>query len=134
MLVAMGIDRAQVDHVARLARLDLSEEERERMCAELTQILEHAGRIQSLDLDAVEPTAHAVPLENVMRSDDVTPSLPQSEALRNAPQVEEGRFRVPRIVEEAIVSTIGRVAGDNPDDGASPPGEGAAERQQGEEP
>lgn len=97
----MGIDRAAVDHVARLARLDLSADERERMCVELTQILEHAEKIQTLDLDGVEPTSHAVPLRNVMRPDEVTPSLPTEEALRNAPEVEDERFKVPRILEES---------------------------------
>ena len=97
----MTIDRAAVDHVARLARLALSEEERERMSAELTVILEHAEKIQALDLDDVEPTAHAVPLENVARPDEVTPSLSTEDALANAPEVEDGRFKVPRIVEDA---------------------------------
>jgi aspartyl-tRNA(Asn)/glutamyl-tRNA(Gln) amidotransferase subunit C len=96
----MTIDRATVDHVARLARLDLSEEERERMRAELSNILEHVETIQAMDLDAVEPTSHAIPLHNVMRKDEVKPSLPREEALANAPQAEDGRFRVPRIVED----------------------------------
>lgn len=96
----MAVDRGAVDHVARLARLDLSDAERERMSVELTHILEHAERIQALDLDGVEPTSQAVPLKNVMRKDDVTPSLTQDEALANAPEVEDGRFKVPRIIEE----------------------------------
>jgi aspartyl-tRNA(Asn)/glutamyl-tRNA(Gln) amidotransferase subunit C len=97
----MGIDRAAVDHVARLARLDLSEEERVRMQAELTTILDHVTRIQALDLDGVEPTDHTVPLRNVMRPDEVKPSLSQQDALANAPSAEDGRFMVPRIVEDA---------------------------------
>ena len=97
----MTIDRSAVDHVARLARLALSEEERERMSGELTSILEHAEKIQALDLDNVEPTAHAVTLENVLREDTVRASLAQEEALSNAPDAEEGRFKVPRIVEDA---------------------------------
>jgi aspartyl-tRNA(Asn)/glutamyl-tRNA(Gln) amidotransferase subunit C len=96
----MTIDREAVDHVARLARLDLSEEERERMKEELTQILEHVERIQNLDLDGVEPTSHTVPLANVLRPDEIGPSLPQDVALANAPEAEDGRFRVPRIVED----------------------------------
>ena len=96
----MAVDRGAVDHVARLARLDLSDAERERMSVELTHILEHAETIQALDLDRVEPTSQAVPLKNVMRKDDVTPSLTQDEALANAPEVEDGRFKVPRIIEE----------------------------------
>ena len=97
----MPIDRAAVDHVARLARLDLSEDERERMRVELSQILEHAEQVQKLDLDGVEATSHSVPLKNVMRKDEVRPSLPQEEALRNAPEAEDGRFKVPRIIEDA---------------------------------
>ena len=97
----MSLDRAAVDHVARLARLDLSDAERQRMQAELSQILEHADKIQELDLDKVEPTAHALPLRNVMRADEVRPSLSQERALANAPEVEDGRFKVPRIIEDA---------------------------------
>lgn len=97
----MEIDRAAVDHVARLARLDLSEQERERMRVELSDILEHAGRVQALDLDGVEATSHSIPLKNVMRKDEARPSLPQEEALRNAPASEDGRFRVPRVIEDA---------------------------------
>ncbi|HEV2755879.1 MAG TPA: Asp-tRNA(Asn)/Glu-tRNA(Gln) amidotransferase subunit GatC [Actinomycetota bacterium] len=97
----MAIDRAAVDHVARLARLDLTEDERERMRVELGQILEHAEKIQALDLDGVEPTSHSVSIRNAMRPDVVTPSLPPEEALANAPEVEDGRIRVPRIIEDA---------------------------------
>ncbi len=97
----MGLDRAAVDHVARLARLDLSDDERERMQKDLTVILDHAGKIQALDLDGVPPTSHALPLSNVMRPDEPRPSLPQEEALANAPAAEDGRFRVPRIIEDA---------------------------------
>ena len=97
----MGIDRAAVDHIARLARLDLSDAERSRMQTELAQILGHAERIQSLELDDVEPTSHSIPLSNVTRSDEVRPSLSQAEALQNAPEQEDGRFKVPRIIEDA---------------------------------
>ncbi|MEA2452168.1 MAG: aspartyl-tRNA(Asn)/glutamyl-tRNA(Gln) amidotransferase subunit [Actinomycetota bacterium] len=97
----MGIDRAAVDHIARLARLDLSDAERSRMQTELAQILGHAERIQSLDLDGVEPTSHSIPLSNVTRPDEVGPSLTQEEALQNAPDAEDGRFKVPRIIEDA---------------------------------
>lgn len=97
----MTIDRAAVDHIARLARLDLSDAERTRMRTELAQILGHAERIQSLDLDDVEPTSHSIPLSNVMRDDEVRPSLAPEEALRNAPETEDGRIKVPRIIEDA---------------------------------
>lgn len=97
----MTIDRRTVDHVARLARLDLSEEERTRMQTELSDILEHVETIQGMELDDVEATSHAIPLTNVMRPDEARPSLPRDEALANAPQSEDGRFAVPRIVEDA---------------------------------
>jgi aspartyl-tRNA(Asn)/glutamyl-tRNA(Gln) amidotransferase subunit C len=96
----MPIDRSAVDHVARLARLDLSEDERVRMQRELSVILDHAERIQALDLDDLEPTSHPVPLKNMMRPDESTPSISQEDALSNAPAVEDGRFRVPRIIED----------------------------------
>ena len=96
----MPIDRAAVDHVARLARLQLSQDERDRMASELSHILEHAERVQALDLEGVDPTSHALDVRNVTRPDDRRPSLPQELALANAPAAEEGRFRVPRIVEE----------------------------------
>lgn len=95
-----SLDRKTVDHVARLARLDLSEEEREKMRLELNNILEHAEKIQALDLDGVAPMAHSVPLVNRMRPDEVAPSLPHEKALQNAPEAEDGRFRVPRIIED----------------------------------
>src|SRR3990170_1277198 len=97
----MGIDRSAVDHIARLARLDLSEEERTRMQEELAHILAHAEKIQELDLDDVPPTSHSVPLSNVMRADQVSPSLSQEDALANAPETQDGRFKVPRIIEDA---------------------------------
>jgi aspartyl-tRNA(Asn)/glutamyl-tRNA(Gln) amidotransferase subunit C len=96
----MPIDPDAVDHVARLARLDLGPEERRRIAVELTQILEHADRIQALDLDGVEPTSHALELVNALRPDEVRPSLSPEEALAGAPLAEDGRFRVPRIIEE----------------------------------
>ncbi len=67
---------------------------------ELTTILEHVERIQTLDLEGVEPTSHTVPLANVLRPDETRPSLPQEAALANAPEAEDGRFKVPRIVED----------------------------------
>jgi len=96
----MPIDRQAVDHVARLARLDLSEDERTRMETELTSILAHVENIQGLELDSVEPTSHALPLSNVMRPDAAATCLSQEEALANGPEVEDGRFRVPRILED----------------------------------
>jgi aspartyl-tRNA(Asn)/glutamyl-tRNA(Gln) amidotransferase subunit C len=89
------IDREQVLHVARLARLELSEDEIERMAGELSGILEHVDRISALDLDQVEPTTHVVELANVLRDDDPEPSLPREVALEPAPDPADGFFRVP---------------------------------------
>jgi len=89
------IDRDQVLHVAKLARLELSDQEVEQMASELSGILEHVDRISELDLDGVEPTSHVVELENVLRADEPTPSLERDVALRNAPDPVDGAFRVP---------------------------------------
>jgi aspartyl-tRNA(Asn)/glutamyl-tRNA(Gln) amidotransferase subunit C len=89
------IDRDQVLHVARLARLELTEPEVERMAAELSGILEHVDRIAALDLDNVEPTSHVVGLSNVLRPDEPRPSLPRERALEQAPDPADGAFRVP---------------------------------------
>ncbi|HEX2128049.1 MAG TPA: Asp-tRNA(Asn)/Glu-tRNA(Gln) amidotransferase subunit GatC [Solirubrobacterales bacterium] len=89
------IDREQVLHVARLARLDLSEDEVERMATELSGILDHVDRISALDLEGVEPTSHVIELENVWRADEPEPSLERERALDPAPDPSEGAFRVP---------------------------------------
>ena len=89
------IDRHQVLHVAKLARLRLAEEEVERMAGELSGILEHVDRISELDLEGVQPTSHVVELENVMRPDEPRPSWPKEDVLRAAPDPAEGAFRVP---------------------------------------
>ncbi len=89
------IDRKQVLHVARLARLRLSEDEVETMTGELSGILEHVDRIGKLDLEGVELTSHVVALENVWRPDVPRPSLPQGVALASAPEPVDGAFRVP---------------------------------------
>ena len=89
------IDREQVLHVARLARLELSDEETERMATELSGILDHVDRIGNLDLEGVEPTSHVVALENVLRADEPRPSLPRDVALAPAPEPQDGAFRAP---------------------------------------
>ena len=89
------IDRDQVLHVARLARLRLSDEELERMPAELSKILEHVERMNRLALEGVEPTSHVVELQNVLREDVPRPCLPRDTALQGAPDVATGGFRVP---------------------------------------
>ena len=95
------IERDQVLHVARLARLRLSEQEVETMASELSGILEHVDRIGKLDLEGVEPTSHVVALENVWRRDEPRPSLPQDVALASAPEPQDGAFRAPSPQAEA---------------------------------
>lgn len=95
------IEREQVLHVAKLARLGLSDEEVERMAGELSGILEHVDRIATLDLDDVEPTSHVVALENVLRPDVPHQSLDRDVALAQAPDPEGGAFRVPSPQAEA---------------------------------
>ena len=95
------IERDQVLHVAKLARLRLSEEDVERMAGELSGILEHVDRIGELDLDDVEPTSHVVELENVLRPDEPRPSWPKDVILEQAPDPAEGAFRVPSPQAEA---------------------------------
>jgi aspartyl-tRNA(Asn)/glutamyl-tRNA(Gln) amidotransferase subunit C len=89
------IDRDQVLHVARLARLRLDEDEIGQMSGELSSILDHIEKIEELDLDDVEPTSHVIAVENVLRPDEPRPSLPREKALEPAPDVAAGGFRVP---------------------------------------
>jgi aspartyl-tRNA(Asn)/glutamyl-tRNA(Gln) amidotransferase subunit C len=95
------IERDQVLHVARLARLRLSEPEVERMAGELSGILEHVDRIAELDLTNVEPTSHVVELENVLRPDVPRPSWPRDVVLAQAPDPTDDAFRVPSPQAEA---------------------------------
>jgi len=90
------LSRDQVLHVARLARLELSEDEQARMSEELSKVLDHIERIAELgDLEDVEPTSHVVAVENALRADDPRPSLPAEVALASAPEADQGGFRVP---------------------------------------
>ncbi len=94
------IDTTQVEHVARLARLTLSREEKERMREQLDRILGYIDKLRQLDTTDVEPTSHAVALVNVMREDEPRPCFPPEEMLANAPDRRDDFFRVPRILEE----------------------------------
>ncbi len=96
----MGIGREQVEHVAKLARLALTEEELTLFEGQLSAILEHANTVTNLDTEGVEPTSHSMPLMNVMRPDVIIPSIGAEAALANAPAAGDGHFRVPRILEE----------------------------------
>lgn len=95
----MAIERADVEHVAKLARLALSDAEIDAYVGQLGSILEHASRVTALDTSDVPPTAHPIPLENVWRADVVLPPIERDRALAGAPAAEEGKFRVPRIME-----------------------------------
>jgi aspartyl-tRNA(Asn)/glutamyl-tRNA(Gln) amidotransferase subunit C len=88
-----------IDHVARLARLDLTDDEKARLREQLGVILEAAARVQEVAAEDVPPTAYAIPRSNVLREDEPRPSLPREEALAGAPEVEADRFKVPRVVE-----------------------------------
>jgi len=88
-----------IDHVARLARLDLSDGEKTRLREQLGVILEAAARVQEVAAEDVPPTSYAIPRSNVFREDEPKPCLPSGEALAGAPEVEADRFKVPRIVE-----------------------------------
>ena len=94
------ISLQDVDHVARLARLELSAADKERMRSELDGILSYIDKLRALDTRDVEPTSHAVPVTNVMRDDVEQPSLPQEDMLANAPDRHRDMFRVPKIIEE----------------------------------
>src|SRR4051812_34940546 len=99
--MAEPISRADVAHVAKLARLALTDEELERFTEQLGAVLEHAADVAALDTAGVPPTAHPLPVHNVFRADQPRPSLDRGEVLAQAPAAEEGRFRVPRILGEA---------------------------------
>ena len=95
----MMLTREQVEHVANLAKLALTEDEIEMYRQQLSAILEYAAILESLDTDAIPPTATVLPLRNVMREDQVAPSLKQADALANAPSANEGFFQVKAILE-----------------------------------
>lgn len=96
----MAITIQDVEHIAKLARLKLTEEEKQRFQKELGTIIEYFDQLKKLNTDGVSPTTHVVPLENVLREDKVKPSLPVDEALANAPDRKGNYFRVPKVVEK----------------------------------
>jgi aspartyl-tRNA(Asn)/glutamyl-tRNA(Gln) amidotransferase subunit C len=95
------ISRSDVEHVATLARLALTDVEIEQLTGELGAILDHAAQVSALDTADVPPTAHPLPLVNVFRPDEVQPGLDRDEVLAEAPAAEDDQFRVPRILGEA---------------------------------
>jgi aspartyl-tRNA(Asn)/glutamyl-tRNA(Gln) amidotransferase subunit C len=95
----MAFAEIDVKYVAHLARLALTPDEEKKFGAQLGHILGHIEKLRELDVSQVEPTAHAVPMVNVTRADEIRPSLPHEDALRNAPRKANGLFIVPKIVE-----------------------------------
>jgi len=95
------ISRTDVVHVAQLARLALTDDEITELTGQLEAILEHAAQVSALETEGVAPTAHPLPLVNVLRPDEPRPCLDRDEVLGEAPATEGGRFRVPRILGEA---------------------------------
>lgn len=95
----MSISIKDVEHVANLARLELSDADKEQFAGQLNAILKYAEKLNELNTDGVEPTSHVLPLANVMREDAVKPSLPIEKAMLNAPEEEEGHFKVPAVLE-----------------------------------
>ncbi|HXQ91159.1 MAG TPA: Asp-tRNA(Asn)/Glu-tRNA(Gln) amidotransferase subunit GatC [Acidimicrobiales bacterium] len=97
-----GLTRDDAAYVARLARIDLTDEELDLYAGQLATVLRHAAQVAALDTEGVEPTAHPLPLRNVTRPDEPRPCLDRAEVLAQAPAVEDGRFRVPPILGEAL--------------------------------
>lgn len=95
----MKITREEVAHVARLARLEMDGTEMDAYTDQLNAILQYADKLNRLDTEKIPPTAHVLPINNVFRQDEARPCLPREEAMANAPDDEEGMFRVPRVIE-----------------------------------
>ena len=95
----MKLSCEQVGHIAELARLDLSDEEQALYQEQLSAMLEHFEQLQELDTDLIPPTATVLPLRNVMRADEPEPCFPRKDILANAPDAEDGCFKVPAVME-----------------------------------
>ncbi|MNJ38522.1 Aspartyl/glutamyl-tRNA(Asn/Gln) amidotransferase subunit C [compost metagenome] len=95
----MSIQVKDVEYVAKLARLNLTDDEREKFTKQLGAILQYADKLNELNTDDIEPTTHVLPLINVMREDVVKESLSQEKVFRNAPEEEDGQFKVPAVLE-----------------------------------
>lgn len=89
----------EIDHVALLARLELEDEEKELFSKQVGSIIKYVDKLNELDIDDVEPTAHVLPIKNVFREDELRDSLPREKALQNAPRQNDGFYRVPKIIE-----------------------------------
>jgi aspartyl-tRNA(Asn)/glutamyl-tRNA(Gln) amidotransferase subunit C len=97
--IAMEITVAEVEHVARLARLELSDDEKELFTGQMAAILEYVEKLKGLNTEGVQPTSHAVPMENAFREDVSRPAIGLEAALANAPDRADGFYRVPRVIE-----------------------------------
>ncbi|MCF6093973.1 Asp-tRNA(Asn)/Glu-tRNA(Gln) amidotransferase subunit GatC [Microaerobacter geothermalis] len=95
----MAISKKEVEHVANLARLNLTDEEKETFTKQLDAILEFANKLNELDTEYVEPTSHVLPISNVLREDEDRPSLPVEDVIKNAPDHEDGLIKVPAVLE-----------------------------------
>jgi aspartyl-tRNA(Asn)/glutamyl-tRNA(Gln) amidotransferase subunit C len=93
------LSKEEIEHVALLARLQLSEEEKERLTGHLNQIMVHFEKLQELDTSEVEPTSHSIPVENVFRDDVAGPCLPVEDVIANAPEARDDQFVVPQVVD-----------------------------------
>lgn len=95
----MKITKQEVEHVAKLARLELSDQEKVKLTDQLSNILSYVEKLNELDTRGVEPTSHVLDISNVMREDVPASSLPQEKALSNAPEKAAGHYKVPKIIE-----------------------------------
>ena len=95
----MKISAADVEHVARLARLELGDEEKTLFASQMDAILAYVEKLKELNTDDIQPTSHAVPMENAFRADTTTPSIGITKALGNAPDRADSFFRVPKVIE-----------------------------------
>jgi aspartyl-tRNA(Asn)/glutamyl-tRNA(Gln) amidotransferase subunit C len=95
----MKITKQEVEHVAKLARLDLSEKEKEKLTDQLSNILTYVEKLNEIDTRGVEPTSHVLDISNIMRDDVAGESLTQEKALANAPEKSAGHYKVPKIIE-----------------------------------
>jgi aspartyl-tRNA(Asn)/glutamyl-tRNA(Gln) amidotransferase subunit C len=94
----MPVTKKDVEHVAKLARLEFNEQQKEKLTQEMNDILKYIGKLNEVDTSNVEPLSHVIELSNVMREDEVTPSLSQENVLKNAPEKTEKFFKVPKVI------------------------------------
>lgn len=94
----MALTTKEVEHVALLARLSLTEEEKKTFTEQLSSILDYADTLKLLNTEGIEPLTHILPMNNVFRADEIRPSIPRDEMLANAPLAEEGQYKVPKII------------------------------------